>query len=51
MIQYLARTPALNSSEHGHCANYCDATLGARVAEWDAAMIVRHDYALEATGS
>ncbi len=51
MLQYLAHTPALNSSEHGHYADYYDATLRALVAERDAAVIARHGYAFEAAGS
>jgi hypothetical protein len=47
MLQYLARTPAVNSSEHGHYIDYYDATLRSMVAERDATVIARHDYAFE----
>lgn len=51
MRHYLSRAPALNSSEHGHYADYYDATLRALVAERDAVVIARHGYTFEAAGS
>ena len=51
MRHYLSRAPALNSSEHGHYADYYDATLRALVAERDAEVIARHGYAFETSGS
>ncbi|MDE1897463.1 MAG: hypothetical protein KGI40_06475 [Xanthomonadaceae bacterium] len=51
MRHYLSRAPALNSSEHGHYADYYDATLRALVAERDAEVIARHSYAFEVAGS
>lgn len=47
MRHHLARTPALNPSEHGHYADYYDESLRALVAERDAGVIARHRYAFE----
>ena len=47
MRHHLARAPALNPSEHGHYADYYDASLRALVAERDAGVIARHRYAFE----
>ena len=47
MRDYLKHTPALNSSKHGHYADYYDAALRALVAERDAEVIARHGYAFE----
>ncbi len=51
MRHYLSRALALNSSEHGHYADYYDAILRALVAERDAEVIARHGYAFEAAES